>query len=372
MWETVSLSIVCDYKHHQLRTLIQDSCSVRTLFWKADKPGSSHFFIEFAHKDSVSMAQRSAVTGVTVHVLARNMNMYPIFDCLARGIDPPRKRTIMDTDVSQSGDNHSLSMSKEQAGSGPSAPKRPRLYEEAVPSRTSPLPPLRDAQEKNLLARPIDSTPQIPRDTSQRGFTSGSSSKPTWPPTDTRRSQNVPSTVHTSIQSQKHPISRYQNNDQNVDGPVSRPRRPLANIKREDTRSQYRDAEFVYSNKYAHRRESDASTRRSSDASSKQPSDGMFKRSPDSYTPNSSLFSAASRQTDVDFSRPIDIKSLCDNDNLGAVIDSLRSSMAGPESWITVAVQYRRKDQSKKALAVTKTMIEGNYSFNYIFLSSIQ
>ena len=349
--------------------LTQGQYSVRTLFWKSDKPGTSHFFIEFAHKDSVSVAQRSVGAGVTVHVLARNMNMFPIFDCLARGIDPPKKRTNADIEGPLSGDNN---MSRDQNSNGPSSAKRPRLYEEDLINTVNSNTSLRDSQERMQHARLPDPAPVMLRDGPQRGYsTSSKVLKPSWSTTDSRRFQSNQSASYQNTQNQKYPTRRYQSNDyQSSDGSVSPPRRPTqTSVKREDVRVTLRDTEPVYANKhqYAHRRASDASTRRASDASNKQATDGTSKRyteyktiSSDSYSSNPFLFSTASKQMDVDPTSSPEMGLVKDDDNIGAVIDSLKSSLAGPEKWIAVAVDYRRKNLHKKALAVTSSMIEGN------------
>lgn len=370
-------AISCDHLTHltHLRIVRASLHRNRTLFWKSDKPGSCHFFIEFAHKDSVPIAQREAGQGVTVHCLSRNMNMFGIFDCLARGIEPPRKRPATDAEGSQAGDPSDPS--KSSIPNGPSSAKRQRtLYDNEPPRRTSPPPSYRDAPYKPLrqTTNSYSQNPRDIRDIPQRDFTFNSKPKPSWNNTvnTERRYQN-------NYNNNSYQKPRYRNNDlHSSNGSVSPPRRPREDSlnygNRDDDRAPRHDRN-ISPHRTPRRRASDASTRRLSDASSKRPTEPSFRRptddslppSPDAYDPTSPQFSIPVQVPTINPFSSSDLDSSLSDDNIGAVIDSLKLSLSGPESWMTVAAHYRRRKHHKNALAVVASMIDGNYE-SFIFL----
>ncbi|EJD03226.1 uncharacterized protein FOMMEDRAFT_168253 [Fomitiporia mediterranea MF3/22] len=335
----------------------------RVFFWKADKPGSCHFFVEFASKDFVPIAQREAGPGVTVHCLSRNMNMFTAFDCLSKGIELPKKRMNPDTEGSQAGDPPVVNRLPTAPFMPPPA-KRPRLYDDEPPRRPSP-PPYREAPYKPY--RPSPNLPQNPRDSSQRNYPYNSNinpkSKPSW-------SNNI-TLDNRRLQSNNYQKSRFRNADfQSSNGSVSPPRRPREDNfyygDREDDRAPGRTRD-VSPHRTSRRRLSDTSIRRLSDASTKRPSDTSLKRpSNPTITPSSDTYKPASPHFSVpivvppprvnQFGLP-ELEALSE-DNIGAVIDRLKTSFSGPESWMTVAAHYRRKKLHKNALAVIDSMLE--------------
>lgn len=360
--------------HLRTRTYVSSPHRNRTLFWKSDKPGSCHFFIEFAHKESVPIAQREAGQGVTVHCLSRNMNMFGIFACLARGIEPPKKRTATDAEGSQAGDPSVPSRSP--TANGPSSAKRQRtLYDNEPARRTSPPPNYREVPYKPLrqTTNPYSQNSRDIRDIPQRDFTFNPKPKPSWNNTvnTERRYQNNYNNNNPSYQK-----PRYRNNDlHSSNGSVSPPRRPREDSLNYGNRDDDDHPPRRDRNTSPRRRVSDASTRRLSDASSKRPTEPSFRRptndslppSPDAYDPTSPQFSTSAQIPIINPFSSSDLDSSLSDDNIGAVIDSLKLSLSGPESWMTVAAHYRRRNNHKNALAVVASMIDGNYE-SFIFL----
>lgn len=289
------------------------------------------------------------------------MNMAYVFDCLSRGIDPPKKRPQPDNDGSQHGD-------PPDSAKYPAAPaKRQRIYENDPGRRPSPTPPYRDASHKpyrpsaNLPQNSRDLPPRDvrdapPRDTLQRNVAYVPKSKPSWNTTADNRDNNR------RYQSGYNQKSRFRNDDRrSPNGSVSPPRRP-------------KDEKLYYGDKDDERgrsRERDSSParltfRRSSDTSMKRPSEVSLKRSSDlptlatidSYDPT--FRPSAATQLSLKDASILTNLDLLSEDNITAVIDSLKSSLSGPETWMTVAAAYRRKDMHKNALAVVDSMLEGN------------
>ncbi|KAL5528206.1 hypothetical protein ACEPAF_7342 [Sanghuangporus sanghuang] len=342
----------------------EEKCGKRNkvLFWKSDKPGSCHFFIEFAQKDSIPIAQKEAGPGVTVHCLSRNMNMAYVFDCLSRGIDPPKKRAQPDTEGSQAGDPPN---SAKYSISSTTSAKRQRILENEPTRRPSPPPSYRDAPHKpyrpttNFSQNPRDTAPRDvpPRDASQRSYAYESKPKQNWNTSADNRDSNR---RYQSGYSSNYQKSRFRNNDfRSSNGSVSPPRRPkdesLYYGDRDDERGRSRERDFNPT-RSSFRRSSDTSMKRPSETSLKRPSDVAMSTSNDSYIPTSRP-PVPPQPPSKDAFDLTNLDSLSD-DNISAVIDSLKSSFSGPESWMTVAAHYRRKELQMNALAVVDSMLE--------------
>ncbi|KAH8119447.1 hypothetical protein DFH11DRAFT_1740159 [Phellopilus nigrolimitatus] len=312
----------------------------RTLFWKSDKPGTSHFFIEFAHKDSVPRAQREAIQGVTVHCLSRNMNMFPIFDCLARGLEPPRKRP--NTDAESPAAESQGSARSFHSPIGPPAPKRQRIYDQSAsaPARPSPTPSFREPHPKPY--RQSAPFPHYSRDPPARPHPNDiPKPKPAWAPnSEPRRYANNSSSNYHKPRPRNDDFQNSQNSNR------SPPRRPQHDRREDDHALPYRNGNMD-SPSPAHRRFSDASD------PAPPPSPISFGSAPSAP---SRLFTPV-RQPDPAGPQWPDLDAITD-DNVTTIINSLQTSMSGPESWMTVAASYRQRMLHKSALAVVSTMLE--------------
>lgn len=366
MWETVCAS--SSIAQHDLPSsvhFLHELYRNKVLFWKSDK-SSCHFFIEFTSKESVPIAQREAGSGVTVHCLSRNMNMFNVFDCLVKGIDPPKKRVNTDAEGSQASDIPDPGRYP-STPFAPPFPKRERTYDNASDRGRSTSPNYRDAPYK-----PYKNNANYPpnsRNVSQpRKYPYNPKSKPSWNRTlDNRRNQGP---YNNTYQKPRPRNNDYRESSRSA-SPPRRPREVSLHYGDRDDDSHSRDISPRRTLPY--RRTSDASSRRLSDEYTKRPREPSFSRPSDASIPPPDVYKPASRlsiptqpRSTSDSFGLSDLECLSD-ENIGAVIDTLKGSYSGPEVWMTVAAHYRRKQLHKNALAVVDSMLEGNYLIRYSY-----
>lgn len=348
----------------------------KVLFWKSqdrdDRTIATHFFIEFAKKTSVALAQQQAANheGVTVHCLSRNLTMIPIYDSLTKGIEPPRKRTHAETNMPASlperprdptGTSRSVLNSQAQLPAGPAPNKKPRIYDNngAVPHTASSLSPSVTAfREQALQPFPQHRQPPPPpshplRDDMPPHKLPYKPTKPSWyddPYPEPRRSQN---------EIDDNRFSRYRSR---LNPSVSRsPPRRLPYDPDERMQNSYSSQAHksdISNRETRMRRQSNASIR--SSASFDQGRTPSAPQPSPPQTPNTDT----SRAKDVPssaYNATLPNLDRLEEGDVKSVIDILTQSSMGPEDWMIVAATFRRKLLHHAALSVVGAMLEGNY-----------
>lgn len=292
--------------------------------------------------------------------------MMPIFDCLSKGIDPPRKRPLAETErdaiapaaiaslPDRPRDPVALRNVNSQVPLGPSASKKQRIHDN---NGTVPPPPTAATLREQPPPRPIPPyrqprplPPHPPHEDAQQKLPLKPSNL-TWKQAsyaaDHRRAQteneeNQNNRFHdrTNTSVSRSPTHRIP---YEYDERLQEPPQPKIDIDSRETRM---------------RRQSDASHQSSASFNNgRTPS--IRRASPMAHaSPNITQFTDDMK---LGYTTKLpDLENLEESD-VASVIDMLMQSSMGPEAWMTVAAAFRRKLMHRAALAVIGAMLEGNY-----------